>query len=199
MPRGQATAGPTGSAYPSWPSHANGRATQTPWHGSRKGSGTMGHCGAPSHMPSSPAPLQEHSRTMSLQATPALLHLCKGDKGAWGMSPRGSWWQGSGKRAVHHTVGTRDVLGKLGWSQFSEYPFTSSSTSLIWGLISFSHNHETVNTCLHLSKLSVDTKYDQNTFLSHINEVLLNLHPVCTQRYNYRKWIGSKVKRAVSL
>lgn len=132
------------------------------------------------------------SRTMSLQATPALLCLCRGDKGPWGRIPRGSWWQGSGKRAVHPTVGTKDVLGKLGWSQFSECPFARSSINLIWGLISLSHKHETVSTFLHLSKLSMDTEHDQSTFLSHIHEVLLNLHPVCTQRYSYRKWLKEK-------
>lgn len=201
-PHGQAMApGPTGSTYPTWPSHANGRATQTPRHGRRKGSGTMGHWGAPSHMSSSPAPLQEHSWQQNHEppSHPSPPLPQQRWQGGLGHDPRGSCWQGSGKRAVHPTVGTRDVLGKSQWSQFSECAFASSSINLVWGLISFSHNHETVNTCLHLSKLLVDTDHDQSTFLPHIYKVLLNLHLVGTQRYSYRKWLGRKVNRAVSM
>lgn len=74
---------PLAHRQPLWPSHANGRATQKPWHGSRKGSGTMGQCGAPSHMTSSPAPLQEHSwlEPPSHPSPPPPLQRWQGDLG----------------------------------------------------------------------------------------------------------------------
>lgn len=117
----------------------------------------------------SPARAQLTAEPWAFQATPALLHPCRSDKGAWSMRPRGSWWQGSGKRALHPIAGTRDVLGELTWSQFSECPFASSSIHLIWGLISLSHNHEAVNTSLHLSNLLMDTEHDQSNFLFRTN------------------------------
>lgn len=134
-----------------------------PGLGRGKAQGPWGSVGLPAPCPTHLLPCKNTagSRAMSLQATPALLHLCRRDKGAWGMSPRGSSWQGSGKRAVHPTVSPRDELGELGWSQFSECPFASSSIHLIWGLISLRHNHETVNTSLRLSNLLMNTEHDQ--------------------------------------
>lgn len=81
-----------------------------------KAQGPRGSVGLPATCPAHLLPCKNiaGSRTGSLQAIPALFPLCRGDKGAWGISPRESWWQGSGKRAVHATVGPRDVLGKLG-------------------------------------------------------------------------------------
>lgn len=93
----------------------------------------------------------------SLQAMPAPLHSAEVPQGAWGTSPRGRWQWGSGRRAAHPTAGTRDILGKLRWTHFSEWPSPAgSSIHLIWGLISLRHNHETVNTSLHPSESLMD-------------------------------------------
>ena len=155
-----------GSTRPTWPSHANGRATQTLHCGRRKGSVGQpsrdhGAAWGPSCVPSPPTPQQGHSWQQSRGASkPPQPSSTSAEVpwGAWGTSPWGSWRWGSGRRAAHPSAGTRDILGKLRRSHFSECPSPAgSSIHFIWGLISLSHNHETVNTSLHPSESLMDT------------------------------------------
>lgn len=142
------------------------------------------------------------STTMSLQGSPALLHLCRGDKGAWGRSPRGSWRWGSGKRGCPPpTVGTRDVLGKLRRSQFSECPFASSGTHLIWGLISLIHNHE--NSQYFFASVKVIDGYwawpKHLPFPHKWNSAKSTSYVHTEIQLQKMAWLKGRVKRAVSM
>lgn len=123
--------------------------------------GTTWQCGAPSCTPIPLPPQQGHSWQQSRGASEPpqpLFTSAEVPRGAWGTSPTGSWQWGSARRAAHPTAGTRDIFGKLRWPHFSEcHSPTGSSIHWIWGLISSSRNHETVNTSLHPSESLMDT------------------------------------------